>query len=132
MFWIFFEYLTLKLSHMSQLEEVSLFQGQISQAFLWGIKHACCELSAFRESRTDMGPAESMLEIYFLGLWRLLSMASLGTTESRMKKQSRKLVQVKDRVCVQVLTWPILCMFSLIWCLSFGSVWFVIYDFLFF
>lgn len=31
-------------------------------------------------------------------------MASLGTAESRMIKQARKPVQVKDRVNVQVLT----------------------------
>lgn len=95
-------------------------------------KHACCELSAFRESRTGMGPAESMSEIDFLELWRILFTANLGTAESRMIKQARKHVQVKDRVHVRVLTWTVLCMLYLIWCLTFGLDWFETYNFLFF
>lgn len=133
MFWIFWIFNFKTESHVPVGSSFSISRPNFSGfPYLQGIKHTCWELSAFRESRTGMGPAESMLEIYFLKLWRILYMASLGTVESRMIKQARTHVQVKDRVRVRVLPWTTLCMFYLIWCLSFGLDWFAIYNFLFF
>lgn len=133
MFWIFWIFNFKTESRVPVGSSFSISRPNFSGfPCLWGIKDACWELSAFKERRTGMGPAESMLEIYFLKLWRILYMASLGTVESRMIKQARTHVQVKDRVRVRVLTWTILCMFYLIWCLSFGLDWFAIYNFLFY
>lgn len=85
----------LKPSHMSQMKAVSLFQGQILPTSLSGflclgdIKHACWELSPIRESMAGMGPAENMLEVYVLELWRILFKSSLGTVDSRVIKTSK-------------------------------------------
>lgn len=78
-----------------------------------------------------MEPAETVLEVHFLGLRRILSKPNLGTVESRTIKQARKHVQVEGRGHGQVLTGMILCMFYLIRCLwvLFSLV---IYNFLFF